>query len=109
MSHTYIARFRIRPGTESRFAGLIDEMIEASRADPGTLDYKAFTGTDPLHQIFYESYVDEDADLAHRTGPVTGPIVARMVECIDEGGFTCEVLNEVAMIPMRPVGVSNRG
>src|SRR3546814_10232063 len=66
---------------------------------PGTLDYQVFTlADDPYSYVFYESYVDADADERHRTGPVSGPIVARMVECIDDRGFAQEFWTPVAAL-----------
>ncbi|MBB4633864.1 putative quinol monooxygenase [Sphingosinicella soli] len=97
MSFTYIARLRIRPEAEAEFLSAIDDMTAATAADPSTLDYKVFTrADDPYSYVFYESYVDEAADEHHRTGPTTGPIIARMVACIDDSGFSQEFWNPVS-------------
>jgi (4S)-4-hydroxy-5-phosphonooxypentane-2,3-dione isomerase len=90
MSFSYIARLRIRPEKEEDFSAAIADMVEAASADPGTRDYKVFTSEDRFSYVFYESYVDAEADERHRTGEITGPIIARMLECVDESGFSQE-------------------
>ena len=95
MAYTYIARLRIKPGTEAEFRQLIDEMIAAERLNPDSLGYDVFHLDDPLEYVFLESYVDEAADTAHREHPRTGPIIQRMVGCID-GTFTREMWHPVA-------------
>lgn len=101
MAFTYLARLRIRPAMEGEFLAAINDMVEAARQDPGTLDYKVFTLEDPYSYVFYESYVDAEADERHRTGPVTGEIVRRMVACIDESGFSQEFWHPVAELGCR--------
>lgn len=96
MSFTYIARLHIRPEMEAEFRTAIADMMAAARNDPGTLDYKVFTLEDPYSYVFYESYVDAEADERHRSDPVTGAIVQRMVACIDEQGFSQEFWTPVA-------------
>lgn len=103
MSYTYIARLHIKPEMEANFRQAIADMMEVARHDPGTLDYQVFTlADDPYSYVFYESYVDADADERHRTGPVSGPIVARMVECIDDRGFAQEFWTPVAALDKKP-------
>ena len=102
MSFTYIARLRIRPEAEADFLAAIDDMMAAAAEDPNTLDYKAFTLVDDAYSyVFYESYVDAEADEHHRNGPITAPIIARMVACIDDSGFSQEFWNPVSELTRR--------
>lgn len=97
MSFTYIARLRIRPETQAAFDIAIADMMVAAQADPGTLDYRVFMmADDPHNYVFFESYVDAEADAKHRADPVSGEIVRRMVACIDDSGFSQEFLTPVA-------------
>ena len=98
MAFTYTARLRIRPEKEAAFRAAVADMIDAARADPGTLDYKVFTLADPYSYVFYESYVDAEADERHRSDPVSGAIVQRLVDCIDDNGFSQEFWTAVAMV-----------
>jgi len=98
MSFIYTARLTIRPGTEEAFHAAVKDMIAAAAADPGTLDYKVFTLENPRQFVFYESYVDQAADEAHRNDPVSGEIVQRMVACIDDSGFALEHWTPVAAL-----------
>lgn len=99
MSFTYTARLRIKPGTEATFLAAVSDMIAVAKSDPGTLDYKVFTLDDPLDFVFYESYIDQAADEAHRSDPVSGEIIQRMLTCIDESGFALEHWTPVAALP----------
>lgn len=98
MAFTYTARLRIRPEKEAAFRAALDDMIAVARTDPGTLDYKVFTLDDPYCYVFYESYVDAAADERHRTDPVSGAIVQRLVDCIDGDGFSQEFWTPVASL-----------
>jgi quinol monooxygenase YgiN len=96
MPFCYFARFRIVPEKEDAFLAAVDEMLAAAARDPGTLDYKAFTGEDRYSYTFYESYIDAAADEKHRTTGETAEIIGRMVQCIDPSGFSQEFLTQVA-------------
>ncbi|HEX2793402.1 MAG TPA: antibiotic biosynthesis monooxygenase [Croceicoccus sp.] len=95
MAYQYTARLRIRPGTESTFRTLIDEMVAAEHANPDCLGYEVFHLEDPLDYVFLETYTDLAADPAHKNSPVTKPLIERMVACID-GGFAVEEWFRVA-------------
>lgn len=95
MAYQYIARLRIKPGTEAEFRSAISDMIAIERENPGCLGYEVFHLDDPLEYVFFESYVDRAADDAHRENPITKPIIDRMVACVD-GNFSRENWHSVA-------------
>lgn len=98
MAFTYMVRLRIQPEKEAAFRAAVADMIAVARADPDILDYKVFTLEDPYRYVFYESYVDAAADERHRTDPASGAIVQRLVDCIDEDGFSQEFWTPIASL-----------
>lgn len=55
----------IREGRLEEFRGLMHEMVESARAEPGTLSYEWFLSEDGSMCHIYERYADSDAVLAH--------------------------------------------
>src|SRR3546814_12541307 len=105
MSYTYIARLHIKPEMKANFRQAIADLMEIARHDPGTLDYQVFTlADDPYTSLFYESYVDAYAGQRHRTGPLSGPIVARVAECLAHRGFSHEYGTSVTDTDTQPSG-----
>ncbi len=66
MAYVVSALWRADEGEEERIAGLIEEMTEPSRAEPGNLFYQAHrSAEDPRLFYLYEQYVDEAGYQAH--------------------------------------------
>jgi quinol monooxygenase YgiN len=58
----------IKPGRLDELRALTDEMVEATRSEPGTLSYQRFVSDDGAFLHIYERYADADAALAHLEG-----------------------------------------
>jgi len=62
-----IVHMTVKPDTEEDCKRLLREMVDATRKEPGCLQYIAHQSTEnPLNFSIYEQYVDEAAFQAHR-------------------------------------------
>ena len=65
-----VARYAVRAGHEATVARLLRANAEASRAEPGCLEFAVYRDLDdPRAFLLYERYTDEDAFQAHRRTP----------------------------------------
>ncbi|HEX9030702.1 MAG TPA: putative quinol monooxygenase [Streptosporangiaceae bacterium] len=67
MEFVVIAQYRARAGEEGRVEAALRKMRDASRAEPGNLDYQVLR--DPGQRavfVLYERYADEAAFETHR-------------------------------------------
>lgn len=62
---SWVVELALRPGALDSFRSLTDEMVEATRAEPGALVYERFVSGDGGTVHLYERYVDSDAALSH--------------------------------------------
>jgi quinol monooxygenase YgiN len=68
MAYVVCASYVARAGSESRIAEIIEAMAEASRAEPGCLQYQGHRSTsDPRRFFLYEMYIDPAAYVDHQT------------------------------------------
>ena len=75
-----VARYVVSEGHESTVARLLRTNAEASRAEPGCLEFSVYREIDdPRAFLLYERYTDEDAFQAHRRTPHFGYIIERQV------------------------------
>lgn len=66
MSYAVVARYRTLPGREREVLRLLDTVAEASRREPGNLQYRVHQGAeDPRAVLLYEEYVNEADFEAH--------------------------------------------
>lgn len=66
MAYVVIARWRARAGEEEAVAGVISQMIEPTRAEPGNQAYQCLRSPeDPRVFVLIEQYDDEAAYAAH--------------------------------------------
>lgn len=66
MAYVVIAKWTAQAGHEDEVLAAIRELIPASQAEPGNLQYTAHRDPDdPRVVVFYEQYADEDAFKAH--------------------------------------------
>ena len=81
-----VAQYVVREGHEARVAGLLRENAEASRAEPGCLEFSVYQATDdPRAFLLYERYTDDDAFQAHRrTEHFARIIEQQVVPLLDE-------------------------
>ena len=67
MEFVVIAQYRVRAGEEEKVEAALRQMVAATRAEPGNLDYQVFRDpTDPALFVLVERYADEAAFEAHK-------------------------------------------
>ena len=67
-------------GHESKVARLLRKNAEASRAEPGCLEFSVYQEIDdPRAFLLYEQYMSEDAFQAHRRTPHFEEIIEQQV------------------------------
>lgn len=90
---SFTVRLRFRPEDRERIAAILRELTEASRTEPGCVNYVAHTVQgEPDTVLIYEQYRDEAAREAHRasshferlaTGGLYQHMLERSVETLD--------------------------
>jgi quinol monooxygenase YgiN len=85
-----VARYLVTHGHESMVARLLRKNAEASRAEPGCLEFSVYQEIDhPRAFLLYERYISEDAFQAHRqTDHFKEIIEQRVVPLLDERVWT---------------------
>ena len=85
-----VARYVVSEGHASTVAQLLRKNAEASRAEPGCLEFSVYQDIDdPRAFLLYERYTSEDAFQAHRRTPHFGVIIERqVVPLLDERAWT---------------------
>ena len=72
-----IAKITIKPGQERRFVEAMKAQVDASRAEPGVVEFRVLaSSSDPLVFYSFESYRDKAAFEAHVTTPSTTRLLA---------------------------------
>lgn len=67
---SFLVRLRFKPADRATIAGILRELTEASRTEPGCVSYVAHTVQgEPDTVLIYEQYRDEAALEAHRQSP----------------------------------------
>ncbi len=93
MTHTFIARMKIRPEKETQFIEACERMERAvAEHETGALYYRFYRLREPNAFAVIESFVDEAADQAHQDSAHFKEIAPLLIECID-GGWTREYLD----------------
>ena len=94
-----IARYVVGEGHESTVARLLLMNAEASRAEPGCLEFSVYQEIDvPRAFLLYERYTSEDAFQAHRRTPhFEGIIEQQVVPMLDERSWS-----RVEEVPVSP-------
>jgi quinol monooxygenase YgiN len=62
---SWLLELAVKPGELDNFKGLVDEMIESTRAEPGTLTYEWSINEDGSVIHLYERFADSGASVAH--------------------------------------------
>ena len=85
-----IARYVVVEGYESTVARLLRKNAEASRGEPGCLEFSVYQEIDdPRAFLLYERYTSEDAFQAHRRTPHFEDIIEQqVVPLLDERAWT---------------------
>jgi quinol monooxygenase YgiN len=80
-----VARYVVAEGHESTVARLLRRNAEASRAEPGCLEFSVYQEIDdPRRILLYERYTTEDAFQAHRQTPHFQDIEQQVVPLLNE-------------------------
>jgi quinol monooxygenase YgiN len=75
-----VARYVVSEGHESTVARLLRKNAQASRGEPGCLEFSVYQEIDdPRAFLLYERYASEDAFQAHRRTPHFEDIIERQV------------------------------
>jgi quinol monooxygenase YgiN len=85
-----VARYVVADGHADTVVRLLRANAEASRGEPGCLEFSVFQDADdPRRILLYEEYTDEDAFQAHRRTPHFREIIeAQVVPLLDERTWT---------------------
>ncbi len=76
-----IAKITIKPGQEKRFVEAMQAQVDASRAEPGVVEFRILvSSSDPLVFYSFESYQDKAAFEAHVKTPSTTSLLAVLKE-----------------------------
>jgi quinol monooxygenase YgiN len=71
-SFALIAKITVKPGQVDRFVEAMKAQVEASRREPGVVDFRALaSASEPLVFYTFESYRDKAAFEAHARAPNT--------------------------------------
>ena len=87
---TVVARYVVAEGREAEVVELLRQNAEASRQEPGCLEFTVFQAIDdPRAILLYERYADEAAFQAHRQSPHFKAIIEQqVVPLLDERVWT---------------------
>jgi quinol monooxygenase YgiN len=87
---TVVARYVVSEGHDSTVARLLRKNAEASRAEPGCLEFSVYQEiNDPRAFLLYERYTSEDTFQAHRrTLHFQNIIEQQVVPLLDERAWT---------------------
>lgn len=69
------------------FDQIVQQMLAATRQEPGNLGYEFFLSKDRRRCQLLETYADADAVLAHLGGPVVGQLVPQLLAVSVLDGF----------------------
>jgi quinol monooxygenase YgiN len=62
---SWVVELAVKPGKLEEFRTLMNEMVESTQTEPGTLAYEWFVSDDGSVVQIYERYADSDATMAH--------------------------------------------
>jgi quinol monooxygenase YgiN len=82
----WVVELAVKPGELDNFRALMNEMVEATRAESGTLIFEFFGSEDGTVVHVYERFADSAAALTHLRA--FGPFVERYLAAVDPGRFT---------------------
>jgi quinol monooxygenase YgiN len=96
-----VARYLVTEGHESTIAPLLRANAEASRSEPGCLEFTVYQATDdPRAFLLYERYANEEAFQAHRrTQHFRDVIEQQVAPLLEERAWT-----RVEPVPAEHVG-----
>lgn len=88
-----IAILTARPGKADALRSLLDDMLVASRAEPGNLRYDLWQDqAEPTRFVLDELYADADAVAAHRASPHFQAYLATIADLAERMPLTLSAL-----------------
>lgn len=82
-----------RPGKAAGLRELLDDMVSASRAEPGNLRYDLWAdSTNPDRFVIDELYADSDAVTAHRATPHFQHYLTAIDDLAERAALTLDAL-----------------
>jgi quinol monooxygenase YgiN len=82
----WLVEGNIKPGKFEAFDELMQEMVEGTSAEPGTLNYEWYVAEDKSAFTIWEKYADNDATLSHVNGFIE-KWSGQFMECCDMTRF----------------------
>ncbi|TDL41428.1 putative quinol monooxygenase [Arthrobacter nitrophenolicus] len=96
MTKTLYAEFTVKPGHEERVAGMMRELTEHVRREPGNGLFLPYTReSNPREYFVFEVYRDEDAFREHITAEYGAKFNAELADLIEEDGSVLTWLHPV--------------
>ena len=83
----FVVDLTINEGSFDQFESVVQAMTAASRKEPGTLGYEWCLSDDRKRCRLIEVYADENAMIAHMSGPAVQELVPKALETASIAGF----------------------
>ncbi len=83
---SWILMVAVKDGKLDDFRALMEEMVAATKDEPGAQAYEWFVSADGKNVHLYERFADSDAALAH-LGTFGQDYAKRFFGCVDPAGF----------------------
>jgi quinol monooxygenase YgiN len=84
---SWLLELAVKPGEVENFRALMNEMVESTRAESGTLGYEWFISDDGSVVHIYERYLDSAAVMTH-LGAFGEKFAERFLAAVDPTRFT---------------------
>jgi quinol monooxygenase YgiN len=83
---SWVIELAVKDGAFGTFKALMEEMVEGTSVEPGTLGYEWYVSDDEQVVHIFEKYADSDAMVTHVTGFLE-KWAGRFLECVDPTRF----------------------
>ena len=84
---SWVIELAVKPGQHDTFKTLMDEMVEGTSSEPGTLNYEWYISDDGGTVHLFEKYQDSEAMIVHVKGFME-KWAGRFLESVDPTRFT---------------------
>lgn len=83
----FVVDLTINEGKLDVFESLAQTMIAVTQKEPGTMAYDWYLSSDRKRCRLVETYANQDAALAHMTGPAVKELVPKLITVCSVNGF----------------------
>lgn len=83
---SWLVQYTVKEGSLDTLKGLMEEMVEGTSAEPGTLAYEWYISGDGGMVHIFEKYATSEATITHVNGFLE-KWAARFMGCVDMTGF----------------------